>query len=378
MYFARLETQPTFILANLATLLNNRSMKLIKPLICALFISFSAVLPAAEDSAADNSAPATSETKTESTETTPADRTPPDLSLQQQEDLARALAQSPETEVIWLTLKDEKQLALLQHAATATPTGTVIIFSDRSTSSDWPAIVHPLRTQLTGFGWNTLSITLPQRPPALIPKRTLPTLKDKKDIQKPADTEDAPTTEQTAATPPATDQRPDSTSAAQTMTEYQATISELGQQATNQLANVSGDIKIILGVGEGATWAMHYFMQDETQADRFLVLLDPRPVMDEDAPDLLQMISAIKAPVLDLWFNNTSVKQQRADLRKRAASRSGNKDYRQFRLNQRRNDSRVKPLWLTYQLRGILKTYVVNAQKPPAPAPQPKELAPGQ
>jgi len=376
LYFARLETQPTFILANLATLLNNRSMKLIKPLICTLFISFSAVLPAAEDSAADNSAPATSETK--STETTPADRTPPDLSLQQQEDLARALAQNPETEVIWLTLKDEKQLALLQHAATATPTGTVIIFSDRSTSADWPAIVHPLRTQLTGFGWNTLSITLPQRPPTLIPKRTLPTLKDKKDIQKPADTENAPTTEQTAATPPATDQRPDSTSAAQTMTEYQTTISELGQQATNQLANVSGDIKIILGVGEGATWAMHYFMQDETQADRFLVLLDPRPVMDEDAPDLLQMISAIKAPVLDLWFNNTSVKQQRADLRKRAASRSGNEDYRQFRLNQRRNDSRVKPLWLTYQLRGILKTYVVNAQKPPPPAPQPKELAPGQ
>ncbi|WP_299204908.1 DUF3530 family protein [uncultured Amphritea sp.] len=361
-------------------------MKLIKPLIFTLFISsamgsaisFAADLPTAEKNGAESSDSSASN----NSEANSADRMVPDFSQQQQEDLALALAHNIETEVIWLDLNGQKQLALLQQAATATPAGTVMIFSDQSTSADWPAIVHPLRTQLTKFGWNTLSITLPDLPPPPIPKRTLPTLQDRKQIQTPTDAANSQTTE----TAQSTDQKnvktevsnPDSASAAEKMKEYQKSISELGQDAAKQLADAKGDLKIILGVGESATWAMHYFMQDETQANRFLVLLDPTPVMNENAPNLLQMITEIKAPVIDLWFSNNSYKQERATLRKRAASRSGNKEYRQFRLNQQSNDPRREPLWLTRQLRGILKTYILTAEQPEAPAAQAIELTPGQ
>ncbi|WP_428036691.1 DUF3530 family protein [Amphritea sp.] len=379
MYFARFETQPTFALANILTLLNNRSMKLIKPLIFTLFLSSAATLSAAVESSAEKSdSPAT-----ESPAASPVDRVMPDFSQQQQADLA--LAQNTETQVIWLDLNGQKQLALLQHAVASAPVGTVIIFTDRSTSADWPAMVHPLRTQLPEFGWNTLSITLPDLPSPLIPQRTLPTLQDRKQIQTAPDTSNSSANDQAADTAPAPvtdtvkkeDNTPDRKSAAERMSDYQKKISELGQQVDGQLADIQGGLKIILGVGESATWAMHYFMQDETQTGRFLVLLDPTPVMDENAPDLLQMITDIKAPVLDLWFDNTTYKRQRAALRKRTASRSANNEYRQFRLNQRSNDPRREPLWLTRQLRGILKTYVLDAQQPEATPVQAMELTPG-
>lgn len=379
MYFARIETQPTFALANIVTLLNNRSMKLIKLLIFTLFLSHAAALSAAQENSAENPNSPTTDT----TAASAADRAVPDFSQQQQAELA--LAQNAETQVIWLDLNGQKQLALLQRAATSAPVGTVMIFSDHSTSADWPAIVHPLRTQLTEFGWNTLSITLPDLPPAVIPQRTLPTLQDRNTIQTPSDTASASANTPTSEAAQTTDKnsvknevnRADSTSAAERMKEYQESIAELGQQATNQLADTKGDLKIILGVGASATWAMHYFMQDKTQADRFLVLLDPTPVTHENAPDLLLMLTEIQTPVLDLWFSNDSYKQQRAGLRKRAASRSGNNEYRQFRLNQRSNDPRREPLWLTRQLRGILKTYILNANKQEAPAAQAIELTPG-
>ena len=379
MYFARFETQPTFALANIITLLNNPTMKLNKPLIFTLFLTSAAALPAAQENGIDKNSIENSETTAVNSKTDPADRVMPDLVQQQQKDIAQA--QNSETDVIWLESGGQKQLALLQRAITSRPVGSILIFPDRSTSADWPSIVHPLRTQLPEYNWNTLSITLPGLPSEVVPQRTLPALQDNGQIQTSPNLTNGGESEPTAD-PAQTNgeneaSNSDAATAEKNMANYKKLVAELGQQASSQLADVEGDIKIVLGVGEGATWAMHYFMQDTTQPDRFLVLLDPALVMDEHAPNLLQMISEAKVPILDLWFDNNSIRQQRAELRKRTARRNGNQGYRQIRLNLRSNDPRKEPLWLTRQLRGILKTHILDAQKPAQPAAEAMELTPG-
>lgn len=350
-------------------------MKLIKPLILTLFLSFVAALPAAEDTAVENSAPSSDNIENSDVTTT---RTMPNPAQQRQTDLAQA--QDSETEVIWLELNDQKQLALLQKAASPSPVGSILIFPDRDTGADWPSIVHPLRTQMTEYQWNTLSLTLPEQPAKAIPERTLPVLQERSQIQTTTEGAEEPPespVEDTISTPETTSTN---TSEETNASDYNKLITQLGQLASEQLTNLDGNLTVILGIGEGAIWAMHYFSQDENRKGRFLVLLDPIQPIDSSAPKLIEMISETKAPVLDLWFNSNQFKQQQAALRKRTTLRSGNNGYRQIRLNQRSNDPRREPLWLTRQLRGILKTRIIDRQtekSPTMPKIEPMELAPG-
>lgn len=385
MYFAHIETQPAFALANIAALLNNRSMKL-KPLFFTLFLSLAITVSAAENDTTENSDSSNLGTEDATTDTGGeiVSRVMPDPARQRQADLA--LAQTPETDVVWLELDDEKQLALLQQATTATPTGSILIFTDPTTGADWPDLIHPLRTQLTEYGWNTLSLSLPTPPSVAIPERTLPSLQNRNQIQIPETTSEssaAPNAETNSDAETADDSQTaanstETTSPEELINNYQQQIVTLGNLAANRLAEVPGEITVILGVGEGAVWAMHYFAQDELQENRFLVLLDPMQTEGINAPELLQMIKDSQAPILDLWFNNNRYQQQQATLRKHTALRSGNPGYRQIRLNQRSNDPRKEPLWLTRQVRGILKNHLITIQPQKNSNPAPAgELTPG-
>ena len=352
-------------------------MKLIKPLILTLFLSPAITISAAEDS--EGESPTTEPAVSENTDIT---RVMPKPIQQRQADLA--LEQDTETEVIWLELNNHKQLALLQKAASASPVGSIMIFPDRDTGADWPSIVHPLRTQMTEFKWNTLSLSLPEQPASTIPERTLPALQARGLIQTTTDTaEEAPEpSDETPLSTPVTAQTTtqDMSSGDSEDSDYNTQITELGQLAADQLKNLDGKLTIIMGIGEGATWAMHYFAQDEEQEDRFLMLLDAVQPQDHSAPNLLEMIADTEAPVLDLWFNRNKYKRQQAELRERVARRNGNNSYQQIRLNQRSNDPRREPLWLTRQLRGILKTRILDQQsaEPAATSTaEPMVLTPG-
>ncbi|RTE66783.1 DUF3530 family protein [Amphritea opalescens] len=350
-------------------------MKL-KPLFFTLFLVISTLSSAAETDNANDTEANSADSST--TEATTASRVMPDPARQQQADLAQA--QNAETDVVWLELNDQKQLALLQRATTATPTGHVIMFTAPSTGADWPDLVHPLRTQLTEYGWNTLSLSLPRPPAAAIPKRTLPNLQNSNQLQSPSDNETADADQTSTETADAASVTPDAAetpSANDPMVEYTQQIVTLGDLAASRLAELPGDITIILGIGEGAVWAMHYFSQDETQENRFLVLLDPMPVTDDKAPSLLTMIKNSQSPILDLWFNDNRYQQQQAKLRMHTALRSGNEGYQQFRLNQRANASKKEPLWLTRQLRGILKNHLQTSQPPDTTTANQAELTPG-
>nr|WP_320136851.1 DUF3530 family protein [uncultured Amphritea sp.] len=360
-------------------------MKL-KPLFFTLFLSLATTVSAAENDTTENSDSSNLGTEDATTDTGGeiASRVMPDPARQRQADLA--LAQTPETEVVWLELDDEKQLALLQQATTATPTGSILIFTDPTTGADWPDLIHPLRTQLTEYGWNTLSLSLPTPPSVAIPERTLPSLQNRNQIQTAETASEsgaAPNAETNSDAETADDSQTvanstETTSPEELINTYQQQIVTLGNLAANRLAEVPGEITVILGIGEGAVWAMHYFAQDELQENRFLVLLDPMQTEGINAPELLQMIKDSQAPILDLWFNNNRYQQQQATLRKHTALRSGNPGYRQIRLNQRSNDPRKEPLWLTRQVRGILKNHLITIQPQKNSNPAPAgELTPG-
>lgn len=60
-----------------------------------------------------------------------------------------------------LKLDDEsKFLAFYTEAFTAKSRGGVILIHGLDGHLDWPEIIHPLRTQLPKYGWNTLSLQL--------------------------------------------------------------------------------------------------------------------------------------------------------------------------------------------------------------------------
>ena len=65
-------------------------------------------------------------------------------------------------EAVWLKVKQDKFLALYTPAAK--PEGAVILMHDAGLNPDWPDVISPLRRELPGHGWTTLSLQMPLLP----------------------------------------------------------------------------------------------------------------------------------------------------------------------------------------------------------------------
>lgn len=63
---------------------------------------------------------------------------------------------------VWLTAKEDKFLALYNPAEK--PKGGVILMHDAGLNPDWPDVISPLRRELPGHGWTTLSLQMPLLP----------------------------------------------------------------------------------------------------------------------------------------------------------------------------------------------------------------------
>ena len=61
----------------------------------------------------------------------------------------------------WLAAAGERFLALYVEADAGQPQGGIILLHGMGAHPDWPAVMHPLRRALPGYGWATLSIQLP-------------------------------------------------------------------------------------------------------------------------------------------------------------------------------------------------------------------------
>lgn len=255
-------------------------------------------------------------------------------SQEQQQALMRQL---PAEQQKTLQAGDESFLALLVPAARAKASGTVVLVPGDGESADWPNVVAPVRQQLPTFGWQTISLSLPDPydPVVAIERDTAP-----------ADTDAQANSEQTA--PPVTG---GSGTAPAAPTQAEAGSGEPAQaavapvdpeaaanaQATRVLARIAAGIDlalqqganpiVLVGHGTGAYWAARYLAEKEPGEVKQLVLIDGRE------PQGLP-------PRLDATMGNTDL--QIADLvhapgpaaqrRKERAAQKANKGYRQIDL----------------------------------------------
>lgn len=329
------------------------------------------------DPPADNSTP-----QSEPATTTPANaetidqRAEPDPDAQRSAALAQA--QSPDTEVIWLDSEGTSHLALYQPTGSADSHGGLLILHDRETSPDWPDLVHPLRTQLTNHGWNTLSISLPDPSPRRPPKRTAPVQTPDTAATNPLAVTEAP--DAAAGEPEANTATETSVTAVAENTTYPAIINRLIQTASEQLSNKGHTRQVIIGIGEGAVWAAAFVVQATPERNLRLIMIDPSQPENVDAPQLLALIPELNTTVLDLYFSARRQQVQSAERRKRTALRHQKQIYKQFKINPLTDDRKRQQQWLTRQVRGVLQTHIIKADMKkavPETPPVAHQLTPG-
>ena len=68
-----------------------------------------------------------------------------------------------------LTVDSNTVLALWHEQQRAQAEGAVILLHDVGAHADWPGVISPLRRQLPGYGWSTLSVELPAPPAGTTP-----------------------------------------------------------------------------------------------------------------------------------------------------------------------------------------------------------------
>lgn len=255
-------------------------------------------------------------------------------SQEQQQALMRQL---PVEQQKTLQAGDESFLALLVPAARAKASGTVVLVPGDGESADWPNVVAPVRQQLPTFGWQTISLSLPDPydPVVAIERDTAP-----------ADTDAQANSEQTA--PPVTG---GSGTAPAAPTQAEAGSGEPAQaavapvdpeaaanaQATRVLARIAAGIDlalqqganpiVLVGHGTGAYWAARYLAEKEPAEVRQLVLIDGREPQGLP-PRLDATMGKTDLQIADLAHAPGPAAQRR----KERAAQKANKSYRQIDL----------------------------------------------
>jgi len=255
-------------------------------------------------------------------------------SQEQQQALMRQL---PAEQQKTLQAGDESFLALLVPAARAKASGTVVLVPGDGESADWPNVIAPVRQELPTYGWQTISLSLPDPydPVVAIERDTAP-----------ADTDAQANSEQTA--PPVTGGS-GTVPAAPTQAEAgsgepaQAAVAPVdpeaaaNAQATRVLARIAAGIDlalqqganpiVLVGHGTGAYWAARYLAEKEPAEVKQLVLIDGRepqglpPRLDATMGKTdLQIADLVHAP------------RPAAQRRKERAAQKANKGYRQIDL----------------------------------------------
>jgi len=289
-------------------------------------------------------------------------------SQEQQQALMRQL---PAEQQKTLQAGDESFLALLLPSARAKTAGTVVLVPGDGESADWPNVIAPVRQELPTYGWQTISLSLPDPydPVVAIERDTAP-----------ADTDAQANSEQTA--PPVTG---GSGTAPAAPTQAEAGSGEPAQaavapvdpeaaanaQATRVLARIAAGIDlalqqganpiVLVGHGTGAYWAARYLAEKEPAEVKQLVLIDGRepqglpPRLDATMGKTdLQIADLVHAP------------GPAAQRRKERATQKANKGYRQIDLPVIPGDRAAEQEQTVRRLRAWLERMPPAASGSPA------------
>lgn len=289
-------------------------------------------------------------------------------SQEQQQALMRQL---PAEQQKTLQAGDESFLALLMPAARAKAAGTVVLVPGDGESADWPNVMAPVRQQLPTFGWQTISLSLPDPydPVVAIERDTAP-----------ADTDAQANSEQTA--PPVTG---GSGTAPVAPSQAEAGSGEPAQaavapvdpeaaanaQATRVLARIAAGIDlalqqgaspiVLVGHGTGAYWAARYLAEKEPAEVKQLVLIDAREPQGMPAR-LDATMGKTDLQIADLVHAPGAAAQRR----KERAAQKANKGYRQIDLPVIPGDRAAEQEQTVRRLRAWLDRLPPAASESPA------------
>jgi len=188
-------------------------------------------------------------------------------------------------ESVWIPLEDRPFLGLYRKSTSPGPTRVALILHSMGAHADWPDVISPLRTQLPGKGWSTLSIQLPVLAPQI-------SLSDY------------------------------GTSFRHSALRIRASIKYLQDQGH---ANI-----VLLGYSFGATTAIDYLAADAGGLRGFAgISMQDFPFLNPPFT-LLEPLARINIPVLDIYGSRDYSDVLRSvDARRLAASKGGNRAYQQ-------------------------------------------------
>lgn len=272
---------------------------------------------------------------------TPAPQAPTEslapASTRSQEQQQALMRQLPAEQQKTLQAGDESFLALLLPSARAKTAGTVVLVPGDGESADWPNVIAPVRQELPTYGWQTISLSLPDPydPVVAIERDTAPV---DTDAQANSEQKAPPVTGGSGTAPAAATQAEagsgEPAQAAVTPADPEAAANA---QATRVLARIAAGIDlalqqganpiVLVGHGTGAYWAARYLAEKEPAEVKHLVLIDARapqgmpPRLDATMGKTdLQIADLVHAP------------GQPAQQRKERAAQKANKGYRQIEL----------------------------------------------
>jgi hypothetical protein len=302
--------------------------------------------------------------------TAPAAAVAPALERSQEQQQA-LMRQLPAEQQKTLQAGDESFLALLLPAGRAKAAGTVVLVPGDGESADWPNVVAPLRQALPTYGWQTISLSLPDPydPLAAIARTTAP-----------ADTDAQATSEQT---PPPVTGGSGTAPAAPSVAEAgsgepaQAAVAPVdpeaaaNAQATRVLARIAAGIDlalqqgaghiVLVGHGTGAYWAARYLAEKEPAEVKQLALIDGREPQGLP-PRLEATMGKTDLQIADLVHAPGAAAQRR----KERAAQKANQGYRQIDLPVISGDRAAEQEQTLRRLRAWLERLPPAASGSPA------------
>ena len=286
------------------------------------------------------------------------------------------LMQNSLTEVVQLSALDQQFDLYYLEADAKKPVGSLLFFPDDRTHSNWPVTLAPLRAGLPRYNWQTAVITQPVAELAAPPERTLyaqATATEEKtgDDSTTDDSTAQPATEDSAEPSSATDAGSDKS------TEYTlAEITMARATAASKMLKEKSALLVLVGIGQGATWATAYAagIDKSATANIRLLLINPQQSADISAPNLIELIGDLKLDTFDIYSlpqNSSGIPSHLA--RKRAANRADMDQYLQITAPSSAW-SQAGNNWLFRKVQGLLKNQVLKPlqQKAAEQAAQPK------
>ena len=279
-----------------------------------------------------------------------------------QRDLA-LLLQSSLTQVVQLSALDQQFDLYYLEAEAKKPVGSILFFPDDRSHSNWPVTLAPLREGLTRYNWQTAVITQPEAILAAAPARTNYT----ESAASEGDTDNNSATEQstepTAESKSASELSPDTRSGSDTATEPTlAEITLARATAAREMLKEKSPVLILIGIGQGATWATAFAagIDKSAKANSRLLLINAQQSADISAPNLIELIGDLNIDTFDIYSqpqNSSSFPWQEA--RRRAANRSEIEQYMQIAApNSAWSQSGNN--WLFRKVYGLLKNQVLK------------------